>query len=274
MNISRKHHILPEFYLKGFTNEKEQLAIFKAKERRIKKGWHSPSSHFFVNDRNTVQFNGIMLDVPEQAFSMLDGRMALIFKKIQECHGVPKLSVHEMTGIYYFLSNLFWRSPDADGQFEKAVNIQAVRSLFSSPVMSDKDLINFIRPMAGTWCVEQSGTQNFKDWKIVYNPNGAFVCSDRPFMARVKKDIFGSDFIVPLTKHHLLIKCACSFTHIPAQFLLFVQCLLIQQAREYCAAADKQLFEAMLNDPSYYSIEFFRDMIFEFIEEEEERGQT
>lgn len=281
MNISHRHHFLPEFYLKGFTNEQGFFVVYNGQKKRIKKGWHSPKSHFFDEDRNSIELNGVPVDIPEQAYSILDNRMADIFKKIQDCRGVPKLTVHEMTGLYYFLSNLFWRSPENDARYEKAVDVVGARNLFNELnsqtrqmisgfpelALTDKDLINFMRPLAGTQYLENSKGQNFKEWGILYSPNGQFICSDRPFLALDRNDIFNSSFVVPLTKYHLLIKSSKPILTVPAKVVLAIQLALVQQAEEFCAGPDKELFKAIMNDRSYYSIEFLKDVIFGYLSE-------
>jgi len=266
MNISHRHHFLPEFYLKGFTNETGFFAIYNVQKKRIKKGWHPPSSHFFKRDRNTIELNGLQVDIPEKAYSILDNRMSEIFGKIQGCQGVPKLTVHEMIGLYYFLSNLFWRNPDNDSRFEKTIDVVEARNTFSSLTrqlipdftefhLTDKDLINFMRPLAGTQYLENSKGQDFKEWRILYSPNGQFICSDRPLIALDRNDIFNSPFVVPLTKYHLLIKSSKPILTVPAKVIVAIQLALVQHAEEFCAGPDKELFKAITNDPSYYSIE-------------------
>src|ERR1700761_8388157 len=127
MNRSRRHHFLPEFYLKGFTNTQGKFAVYDVQRGSIKKNWYAPKSHFFVFDHNSMEINGFLTDVPEQAFSIIDSRMSAVFNKLQGYPGVPKLTVDEMVGLWYFLSNLFWRNPENDSRFEKTVDIAAAR---------------------------------------------------------------------------------------------------------------------------------------------------
>jgi len=279
MSTSHRHHFLPEFYLKGFTNAQGMFAVYNAQKQSIKKNWHSPKSHFFVPDHNSMEVNGLSTDVPEQAFSIIDRRMSVIFQKLHGYAGVPKLTVSEMVGLWYFLSNLFWRNPGNDTKFEKDLDIIKARtqvSLFSAETrreiagfpdltFSDKDLIRFMRPLAGSQSVQKSAGQNFRHWKILYSSSGQFICGDRPFIAQDENNLFESSFVVPLTKHHLLIKCPYNHSSIPAQVIQCILLALIQQANEFCAGPDKALFEARIKDPSYYSIEFLKDIIFGFL---------
>ncbi len=107
------------------------FAVYNVQKRSIKIGWHAPKSHFYVPDHNSMKVNGILMDIPEQAFSVMDHRMSVIFQKLQGCAGVPKMTVDEMVGLWYFLSNLFWRSPGNDVRFEKTLDIAEARSQLS-----------------------------------------------------------------------------------------------------------------------------------------------
>jgi hypothetical protein len=279
MRTSHRHHFLPEFYLKGFTNAQGMFAVYNVQKRSIKKGWHAPKSHFYVPDHNSMKVNGILMDIPEQAFSIMDHRMSVIFQKLQGCAGVPKMTVDEMVGLWYFLSNLFWRNPGNDVRFEKTLDIAEARSqLFilntqtqrevvglPNLSLSDEDVIRFMRPLAGSQSVQKSKGQNFRHWKILYWPTGQFICGDRPFVAQDDNNPLESSFVVPLTKHHLLIKCSVNQASIPAQVIYCIQLALIQQANEFCASPDKALFDARIKDPSFYSIEFLKDNIFGFL---------
>lgn len=56
MNQSQKHHSLPVFYLKGFTEKNGQFKIFNVQRKEFKqKGkYFSPSTHFYILKDNTI----------------------------------------------------------------------------------------------------------------------------------------------------------------------------------------------------------------------------
>jgi len=54
MQTSWRHHYIPQFYLKGFTDENNRIEIYDLSTDRIKsKGPFSTKSHFFEEGRNS-----------------------------------------------------------------------------------------------------------------------------------------------------------------------------------------------------------------------------
>ena len=52
MAISKRHHYIPQFYLKGFTNELGEYYLFDKERNEIRKS--KPINSFFENKRNTA----------------------------------------------------------------------------------------------------------------------------------------------------------------------------------------------------------------------------
>lgn len=119
MNVTRKHHYLPVFFLKGFVNDEGAFSVFDCKKRQLKKGRYFPSSHFFEFGRNTTNFEGTVSDFTEKGYGTKDNRFAKLFHKIQQCPGIPELDEMEMFALQEFISNTFWRIPKNDALFKE-----------------------------------------------------------------------------------------------------------------------------------------------------------
>ena len=52
MSISKNHHYLPEFYLKGFVNETGRFSIFNCINNRLEYNSFYPSQYFYIKHRN------------------------------------------------------------------------------------------------------------------------------------------------------------------------------------------------------------------------------
>jgi len=116
---SAKHHYLPQFYLKGFTDDKGKFAIYDYTSRRIKSSLQSPSSHFFSLERNTIEFNNQKSDVIEQLYSKIDSKHSKIIKLIQETNASISLNLEDTSLLQEFVSYLFWRLPVNDLLYEQ-----------------------------------------------------------------------------------------------------------------------------------------------------------
>jgi hypothetical protein len=281
MNISIDHHILPKFYLSGFTNSEGKLAIFDHLRKRSK-GFYSPSTHFFEKGRNWVELNGKNTDIPEKLYSRIDSETARIFKKIQSCLGVPKLSAYEMNGLQFFLSTLFWRNPQSDAHYNAIYkNTRFIKRFLSAidpktgdlmtkglpeSILKDDNIVQkLFRPLAGPMSFEFSD-QDYKNWKISYSASGDLICSDNPFffVKPPKQDIFDAEFIFPLTKNHLLIK-VFKFREpndLPGYIVGLIQLALFSQAKKYSACPTKETLNILSKVPENYSLDFLRDQIF------------
>lgn len=57
MQKSWRHHYLPQFYLKGFTNENGTFKIYDVTQGKFLKDGKefSPASYFFEKNANTIQ---------------------------------------------------------------------------------------------------------------------------------------------------------------------------------------------------------------------------
>jgi hypothetical protein len=286
VKISRKHHILPIFYLKGFTNDEGKLAVYDKESQVIGKDLHYPSTKFFAWNRNSVEMNGKLKDFPEKAYSLIDTHTSKILKKIQDTRGIPRLSTYEMQGLQFFVSDLFWRNPKNDLHYEETFkNTRFIKKFFSAidaktgerlakdipqDYLANEDfLMKAFKPLAGPLSFEQS-QEDFTNWRICYNSTGNYICSDNPLLfanTPHPKDIFDSAFVFPLTKHHLLLRWVDGEP--PAEFqgdiLGLIQLALYLQAKRYCASSTKETLQLISHVPENYSVNFLKDQIFGFI---------
>jgi len=68
MNLSQRHHYLPEVYLKGFTGNDGQLAVYDIRKKELKKGRFSPKQVFFEWNRNTFEIHSEKTDFLEISY--------------------------------------------------------------------------------------------------------------------------------------------------------------------------------------------------------------
>lgn len=84
-NRAKKHHVLSQFYLKGFTNgrrPKSQLLVID-----IARGTHyqsKPQAVGFVTDFNTITIDGKPSDIIEKQLSKFEGSVSSSLKELEE----------------------------------------------------------------------------------------------------------------------------------------------------------------------------------------------
>ena len=133
-NISRNHHYISQFYLKGFldpSRSKEQLCVIDKIERR----------HFVTHPRNVgskrdfnrVDILGEPIDAVEKLLAEIEGKVSRVLKYVEENAALPEDT--DMGTLLYFVALLYGHNPQFRNNlssFETTVVKQILRlSLFS-----------------------------------------------------------------------------------------------------------------------------------------------
>ena len=285
MSQSIKHHYLPEFYLRGFANDSGRIAIYDCKKGRVKKGEYPPSTHFFQKNRNTVKFKEKENLVLEDLYSSADNRHSRLFQFIQDYKGAPTLSNEQMSLLQEFVLGIFWRLPANDKYYDENLSrnpaftkiIQVVD--VETGIVDDKVTNEFrkfepflksMRALAPFFSILNSRKSfDFKNWRIAYHPNGFNFCSDNPIIIKEDnvKDILETDFIMPLTKYHTLIRTlkTHSIETMPPILVANTHCLIFKQSINYCGASRRDYLESMSKIAQNYRSEDLKKSIFEFL---------
>lgn len=285
MSISTKHHYLPEFYLKGFTNAKNVFSIYDYPKKQMKKGEHSPASHFFEKNRNTIEFEGKKSDLPEQHYNFAETRQSKLLQKIQSSELVS-LNADEMIVLQEFVASIFWRIPVNDDlyleQFNKnallANSFKIINRVTDETIENEKieqlrtsdAFIKSLRPAAAGVSLLANRDNDFLDWGITYSKSDNRLCSDNPILFKKEKavDIFESDFIFPITKNHLLIKTSkrLKITHFPAEFSLISDVLIFKQGTIYCCCPNNDYITHISTIAKHFTVNQLRQQLFDFLD--------
>ena len=113
-NKSKRHHYIPKFFIKNFTDNDGLLFVYNKIDNKIIDSKKSPKSIFFEIDRNTVDFDGHNLDNLEQLYSELDNKISIDLRNVLETKNVTP---EELTSIALLACQLKWRVPNIDSQF-------------------------------------------------------------------------------------------------------------------------------------------------------------
>jgi hypothetical protein len=118
MEISHRHHYIPQFLIQNFADEDGKLWVYNKIDKRIAKNKQSPKSVFFELDRNLFEFNGNSVDNIEKLYAEFDNYLSACLTKV--------LSTHAMTGseqtlIIFLVAMMKWRVPKADSKFYSIV---------------------------------------------------------------------------------------------------------------------------------------------------------
>ena len=81
MQESKRHHYVPQFLIKQFSNEDNLVFVYDKVNDRIVKTPRSTKSIFFEYHRNTIKIDGQTNDLIEQLYSSIDNDIAFLLSK-------------------------------------------------------------------------------------------------------------------------------------------------------------------------------------------------
>jgi hypothetical protein len=144
MEISRRHHYIPRFLIKNFSDSNEKLWVYNKQEKRIVSTQQSPKAIFFEWERNLFEVNGEPVDNIEKMYGEVDDLLAKTLEKILSSH---TMTGREQTLIIFLVSLMKWRIPKIDSRFHelaKDVPIEKlglkIRPVDPNAKVNDKDL--------------------------------------------------------------------------------------------------------------------------------------
>ncbi len=286
--LSWRHHYLPIFYLKGFTNKNEQFKIYDVEQKRfIKNGkLFSPNSYFFEKNANTFFGEDTTDDNLETKFySEFDSKTANLFEKINSSTSENKytISENEMPILQHFVSLMYWRLPHKKNHIDFLVKnnnlrelglkvknknkveqseIEKVENRIKNNAEFKKGLKFYLSLMDSI-----KGIGGRKNFTIIENCEGyPFLCSDNPviFEKTEYPDVHIDNFIFPLTGNKLFIRA--DIVNIKdSTFRFLIDILLFKESVKYVSFTNEKYVDLIEGffDKYFDSIEHLRQEIFD-----------
>lgn len=257
MSVSSRHHYLPVFYLKGFTDEDGLLNVFGVEDNTLKDKQAPPKSVFFEWDRNTIFLENGKTDFVEEMFKQLDNACAIPFEKLKN-RASNKVAVDDLIRFRFFLSVLFWRIPTIDEDYDEFINgltrdelkfrivdkdgndapAEVFQTHFNDP--NFRKAYRVAIPIVNYRIIKNDEVEN---WKFYFSTEKSFhVCGDSPIIRRNQKakNLEETDFVFPLTDSTLLVhKKGERITQISPATRVKIDLLIFLQSQKYVCSSNR-----------------------------------
>lgn len=287
MGISRKHHYLPVFYLKKFTDEDEKFDVLNVKTNCIKPGPHDPAKFFYELDDNNVTIDGIETDFIEKEFGKIETDAAIVFDKI--CKN-ETLSNSEQNTLEYFINSLYWRIKSNQSLIQEIISNTCSLKDFGLKIVNKKG--EEIPPNQNAEVLQKMKKDNdfFKFYRLMQAPlnyirhlnssipysriitldsNLPSVMSDNPFVFNSQNVTSPTteELIFPISSKKILIRSSVESIKIIPQLRFLIDMYIVKQASQYIAFTDKFYLGILLKtfEDEYGSLENLKKRIFESI---------
>lgn len=276
--LSRNHHYIPQFHLRGFYLEKD-FTVFDKKYNKFENRPHTASMIMFEKDRNITLINGNKTDQIEMMYSRLETSWSDLFKLLQgKEYPHEILSPQGISLLRQYISIQFWRLPFIDdfaNNLLRTLDLKAV----PSPILIDgkkmgeipklQELLRtdpsfryyyrcFYCPLVfnpSLWFNTNISSDELQHWKIFDVEEKAnwanHIIGDFPFVFRNIDNLllFNDDFIFPLTRSRVLIrfKEANSPISIYPGFSSKLSALIFGQSNRYIAGPNKEYISNVID---------------------------
>lgn len=278
MNITKRHHYIPEFFIKGYIGEDGMLAVFNKETGKLDNLRKSPKQVFFEWNRNTFNINGEDNDLVEKLYQFGESKFSETYKKIIEKQEAIDLSLYDLFHIMYFISEIHWRVPNQDNEFlnymkkitpkntslkitNKDTGENVSQELFDKIINEPAfvETSKMIRAMEDFTGVEKNET--IKNWKLDYvSPNNPQLnlLSDNPVIIRnnSNSNILKSELIFSLSKGKTIYHTNGKILkEIPAENRVNVDVLAFIQSYKMVCGPNSKYLEDISELAKYYDSE-------------------
>jgi len=301
-NPSKKHHYLPRYYLKGFTDSGGSFFVYDKRTDKIFST--STDAAFFENNLNTVTLpNGSPSDFLETLYREMENQSWNSLDSIRNSTFNTPIEPLDKMNLFLFLLFLHWRLPS---------NIEFIEKLSEKFFNGDNELDYFklasktgntvpkeiIERITGSPAFKKSAKTivpfapffkdknwwgNLEKWRFMYSGDEKnwFIVGDNPIVTHGDSDHDPvnclKEFIFPVSGRILLVSVNRHISGVlPPEFTIRYSGAIIERAQRFAACQNKGFLEALIK---YYKlhVQFKKtdDIImelFEMLEETEGKG--
>jgi hypothetical protein len=292
-----KHHYIPQFYLKLFTNEKGNYYLFDKKYNKFKSDSQSPSTSFFEYNRNMIMYRNKETSLIEETYSSIESGFAQFIHYLLNNANRTEIMDNEDT-IYMlkcYIALQFWRLPAHDffvDEFIRHFDFKNARNKLMNNISkknffdyhetienlnSDKDYRYYFRCFLLPFLLfntfdHRSDVGKWRIYTAESNNYFSYLCSDIPIIYNSISDLFNfkNKIVFPLTKNKILVitdkKHPLSY---PAIFSGNINLVLYEQSYRFLSALDKNYLKEIIelhNDMKKNGIDgILRNNLFQYI---------
>ena len=256
---SSRHHYIPEFLSKAFTNNDGKIFVFDKEKNKILERPKVPKSIFFEWDRNTVEVkDGIHSSVIEDCiYSEIDSKASKAIKYFQneEVRSID-FGMEKVGHLGFFLIALFWRIPHTDKISENVIDraeiVQGNSSIDAEVFRKDPTFRKFHRTSLADHTIKEMVEQGKKGKYFVNvhsSSDDSFLLSDNPILFRTHtnrfSDLFYTDHLFAISSRRIF----SSTESVMNRFLLgkFYNAAIIDQASRFVCSGNIRLLEESLD---------------------------
>ena len=271
---SKKHHYLPRYYLKGFTDSRNFFFIYDKQQDKILPDALSPDTFFFENNMNTIILpDGNYSDFLEDLYAEIENQSWGPLDNIRNSTNKTPIELMDMMHLFTFLLFLHWRLPSNIGYIEELSKLFFITdykdlSYFTlknkTGEVAPKEIIDKIKnseafkksskliiPFAPFYY--KNWSDKIKNWRFLFTGDGNIwdFIGDNPIITKGDKDhdpiCCLDEFVFPVSGKVLLVNINKPITKdFPPEFAIQFNASIIERAQRFVACQNKPFLEALI----------------------------
>jgi hypothetical protein len=274
---SKKHHYLPRYYLKGFTNSDGTFFVYDKKANNIFET--NPNGSFFKNNLNTINFpDGTKSDFLEQAHTKIEGESWDSLDNIRNSDFKKPVPIKDKLNLFLFLLFLHWRLPANHKYFNDLTSQMFVEGSeldyfdivdIHGNQASEDFLTEFknssiwnkssqlVLPFARIF-KNREWFDDIVNWRFYYTKNKEswYIIGDNPIVTKGEDDHDPvrclKTFLFPISGNILLISIDGNPPDtISPEFIVQFGASIIERANRFVACQNKEFLQALID---YYDL--------------------
>lgn len=252
---SSRHHYIPEFLIKGFTNKNRKVFVYDIEKDEIQPKQKSPKSIFFEWDRNTFKRDdGQELSVIEDIlYKYWDNQASTLIQKFQK-NKLPDSSLLSETNIAYFILftiQLFWRIPYTDFAVNNLIENMKLDVKNSEQLKKYEPFQMHQRTLLYKETLKElkdakRKTSGFHT-KIFELEKDIFVIGDNPTVYQkipsTFDDLFDLDSMIAISSKRIFTNSLEPFGHFGFNKAIEYNHFVLSQSKRYVCSTDKKILE-------------------------------
>lgn len=252
---SARHHYIPQYLIRAFTNSKGMLYVYDKAKDKISKHARPPKSVFYEFDRNTLDLNekGKTSVVEDRMFSVVDQQLSQVVKYFQKTE--LELLSFDITNTAHMLVlaiNLFWRVPANDELVLSLLRRSDIRinGMSSEQIKEDPVYQKLLRFGLNGETIKEIVKQSRGGTEVVnVHQFGipAFVLGDNPVLYKSNPNRFNelgsTSFMVALSSNRIYTATENSLKLTQVNVMRY-NAAVIQQSKRYVVSENKNLLQS------------------------------
>lgn len=258
--LSKKHHYIPQFYLRGFTDQSGLFTIYDKRLNTFRRS--KPENEFYEKFRNTTNLGGEKSVIIEDMYAHLESTFAATLSKIENSiHTDPILTSDIMVGLKFLVETMRWRNPALDKVYNDIIQNFSIRDFglqfqglteqqkfeINNKIMNEPEARKMLRPFMGSMLLNLMMNKEYdaSRWHILYQDGGFPITGDFPiiFNPNSKNDRINEEFIFPLSSQRTALFANVKLKkQLPDDFTIDKDLAIIHLAKRFiCCKHDEYL---------------------------------